>query len=209
MMVARREFIVKAAAAGAVAVGMMAGLAAPACALSTDAATAHVRATLDELLALVNSPGDADSKAPRLQAIMEARAAMPQIARFAAGVVWREMNEDQQARFVTAFKRYLAVIYARRFQEYSGAVGAGGPSYTMDGVVDAGNKGILVRTLIARQEGGPVQVEWLVTDRPGRTVIADIVIESVSLLITQREEIGGMFEARGQDVEKLIADLAA
>jgi len=52
-------------------------------------------------------------------------------------------------------------------------------------------------------------VEWLVSDQPGHPVVADIVIEGVSLLITQREEIGGMLEARGGDVEKLIADLAA
>jgi phospholipid transport system substrate-binding protein len=117
------------------------------------------------------------------------------------------MNEDQQGRFVAAFKRYLSVIYARRFQEYSG--GGSGPAYTLDGAIDAGNKGILVKTRIARAEGAPVLVEWLVSDKPGRTVIADIVIEGVSLLITQREEIGGMFEARGGDVERLIADLSA
>jgi phospholipid transport system substrate-binding protein len=38
-------------------------------------------------------------------------------------------------------------------------------------------------------------------------VIADIVIEGISMLVTEREEIGGMLEARGGDVEKLIADL--
>jgi phospholipid transport system substrate-binding protein len=54
-----------------------------------------------------------------------------------------------------------------------------------------------------------VDVEWLVTDQPGQVLIADIVIEGVSLLVTQREEIGGMLEARRGDVEKLIADLAA
>jgi phospholipid transport system substrate-binding protein len=58
-------------------------------------------------------------------------------------------------------------------------------------------------------EGQPVVVEWLVSDRPGRVVIADIVIEGVSLLVTQREEIAAMLEKRGGDVDKLISDLAA
>jgi phospholipid transport system substrate-binding protein len=48
-----------------------------------------------------------------------------------------------------------------------------------------------------------------VTDQPGQALIADIIIEGVSLLVTQREEIGGMLEARQGDVEKLITDLSA
>lgn len=204
MTIARREFIGLIMGAA-----LTAGVPYSAVALSEPDAVAHVRLTIDELLELAKSAGDADAKAPRLLAIMEVRAAMPQIARFAAGVSWRGMTEDQQGRFVAGFKRFLSVVYARRFQEYSSAGEKGGPSYTMEGTVDAGRKGVLVRTLIAREEGAPVLVEWLVTDQPGRTVIADIVIEGVSLLITQREEIGGMLEARGGDIEKLIADLSA
>jgi phospholipid transport system substrate-binding protein len=67
---------------------------------------------------------------------------------------------------------------------------------------------MLVKTLIIRTGKAPVVVEWLVTDRPGRVVITDFVIEGVSMLITEREEIGSMLEARGGDVDKLIADLA-
>ncbi|MEM7236859.1 MAG: ABC transporter substrate-binding protein, partial [Pseudomonadota bacterium] len=57
--------------------------------------------------------------------------------------------------------------------------------------------------------GAPVNVEWLVSDRPGRIVIADIIIEGVSLLLTQRDEIAGMLGKRNGDVDKLIADLEA
>lgn len=206
MTIDRRELLGRAmiAAVAVLTIGVR-----PAFALSESAATDHVRATIDELLSLARDPGGADAKAPALLAIMQQRAAMPQIARFAAGVVWRDMSEDQRTRFEGAFARFLSVVYARRFQEYSGGVGQGGEPYTMNGVVDAGRKGLLVKTSIARPDGPPALVEWLVTDQPGRMVIADIVIEGVSLLITQREEIGGMLEVRGGDVEKLIADLSA
>lgn len=205
-MIGRREILrrVVLGSAAAMTLGIV-----PAQALDEAAATDHVRSTIDQVLALVAEGGSSESKAPALLSIMRSRAAMPQIARFAAGVVWREMNDDQQKRFTEAFENFLAVIYARRFQEYSGGVKQGADNYTVDGVINAGKKGLLVRTRIARPDGPPVLVEWLVTDQPGRVVIADIVIEGVSLLITQREEIGSMFEARGGDVEKLIADLSA
>ena len=74
----------------AVIVGATAGLAPSlSYALSEDEATAHVQITIDEISALVDSPGDSASKASRLLAIMERAAAMPQLARFAAGVPWR------------------------------------------------------------------------------------------------------------------------
>ena len=117
------------------------------------------------------------------------------------------MNEDQQTRFVAAFGKFLSGVYANRFQEYAGS-GNSAERFKMGRVIDAGRKGVLVKTSMNRTGEAPVGVEWLVTDRPGRVVIADIVIEGVSLLVTEREEIGGMLEARGGDVDKLIDDLA-
>jgi len=177
-------------------------------ALAENDATAHVQVTINEVSSLVDSAGDSAAKAVRLREIMEQRAAMPQIARFAAGIAWRSMNADQQSRFVAAFTKFVSSVYASRFQEYA-STGKSAESFKIGQVVDAGRKGMLVKTTIIRTGEAPVNVEWLVTDQPGQVLIADIVIEGVSLLITQREEIGGMLEARHGDVEKLISDLAA
>jgi len=207
MRIDRRE-ILNGAMLG-VLIGMVPSLTPSfAAALSDSEATAHVQSTIDEVVALVNEPGNGTEKAPRLRDIMERRAAMPEIARFAAGLAWRSMNDDQQARFVSAFAKYVSSIYANRFQEYSGAP-ANGKLYQMGQVIDAGKKGMLVKTSIARRNEAPVAVDWLVTDKSGRVVIADIVIEGVSMLVTQREEIGAMLESRNGDIEKLITDLAA
>jgi phospholipid transport system substrate-binding protein len=177
-------------------------------ALGEDQAAAHVQITINEVSALVDSNGDSASKALRLREIMEQRAAMPQIARFAAGTAWRSMDADQQTRFVAAFTKFVSGVYASRFQEYANA-GKTAELFKIGHVIDAGRKGMLVKTTIVRTGATPMEVEWLVTDQPGRVLIADIVIEGVSLLVTQREEIGGMLEARRGDVEKLIADLTA
>jgi phospholipid transport system substrate-binding protein len=176
-------------------------------ALSEDEASDHVRLTINEVSALIDGSGDKTAKARGLLEIMETRAAMPQIARFAAGHSWRGMSDDQQSRFVSAFGPFLSTIYAGRFTEYAGGESSGEP-FKMGRVVDAGRKGMLVKTTIQQAGEASVDVEWLVTDRPGRVVIADIVIEGISMLVTEREEIGGMLEARGGDVDKLIADLA-
>lgn len=178
---------------------MLAGAPA-ALALSPDDAKSLVSRTVDEVLALAQANGTPEAKAPQLRRIMEAHATMPEIARASAGIAWRQMSADQQARFVDAFTDYVAKIYARRFQEYSGQRIAVGQ------VRDAGKKGVLVQTSVIGG-GAPILVEWLVSDRGGRPAINDIVIEGVSLVLTQREEIAGMLTARGNDVEKLISAL--
>lgn len=201
MTIDRRGFLsLGCAATAAVALGSVL-TPSQAWALSEATAKSHVEATIAEVMALVQGGGSPASKAAQLRRIMEARAALPQIARFSAGRAWNQMDADQQSRFQDAFADYVASIYARRFTEYSGQQVAVGR------VLDAGNKGLLVQSQVSGG-GAPVVVEWLVSDRGGSVQIADIVIEGVSLLLTQREEIANMLNTRGDDVERLIQALA-
>jgi phospholipid transport system substrate-binding protein len=183
---------------------MAVGVATPARALNAEQAKAHVETTIDELTALLRQSGGPAARAPQLRQIMESRANLPQVAKFSAGRVWREMTPEQQQRFVDAFSHYVAVTYSRRFDEYSG-----NPDIRMGRAIDAGQKGILVQTPIHQEQGQPIAVEWLVSDRGGRVEVIDLVIEGVSMATTQREEIAAKFQQRGQDVEALITDLAA
>ena len=174
----------------------------PAFGLSIDQAKAHVQKTIDDLLVLLRQSSNGKSRAPALQKIMESRANVPLWARFSAGRAWREMDKSQQNEFVGAFSQYLAVTYARRFDEY-----AGDPKVTIGNAIDAGKKGIVVPSPIQMGTNEPVAVEWLVSDRGGRIEVVDLIIEGISLAATQREEINAMLDKRGGDVDVLIADL--
>jgi len=101
----------------------------------------------------------------KLRDILDRYAAMPQIARFSAGLAWRDMSEAQQDRFTDAFGHYLSTVYARRFQDYSGV------TVSVGEVRDGGRRGLVVETTVPQPKGQPIIVEWLVSDRPGRTVI--------------------------------------
>lgn len=173
-------------------------------ALDEGQARALVTRTIDELKALLRTAGSATSRAPRLRQIMESRANMALIAKFSAGRTWREMSKAQQSKFVDAFSHYVSIAYSRRFDEY-----AGDPQIAVTRARDAGRKGYLVESPIRVDSGGePISVEWLVNDRAGAVQIYDIVIEGVSMAVTQREEIGAMFQKRGGNVDALISDLA-
>ena len=180
----------------------------PAWAIETETAKGFVRETVEELVALLRAPGDAEAKAGALRRLMEERAAMPQIARFAAGRAWRRMTEEQRRRFVDAFADWIARSYADRFQEYAD-IGSADEVFRIRDAIDLGRKGVLVKTEVIDVGEAPIAVDWLVTDRTGRPLVADIVIEGVSMVVTKRDEIGAMLEAHRGDIEKLISDLAA
>lgn len=201
-MPATRRGVISGGLAGA-ALLLAASVATPAWALNAAQAQAQVQAAINELVALLRQSGPATSRAARLRQIMETYGNLPQIAKFSAGRIWREMTPQQQQRFVDAFAKYVSVTYARRFDEY-----AGDPKIGMGQAIDAGKKGFVVETPIQQPDGRPIDVRWLVSDRGGKVEIIDLIIEGVSMAATQREQIAAIYDKRGGDVDALINELA-
>jgi phospholipid transport system substrate-binding protein len=180
----------------------MAAAAAPARALSTDAAESFVRSIIDEAQRIVNAATPADARVGEFLTLFRRVAALPEIGRFTVGLAWREMSEKQRADFLSAFERYAARAYSARIGDYQGQ------TMTVDGAQDAGRRGVLVRSTLSQQGAAPIRVEWLVSDRTGEPKVIDIIAEGVSISITQREEFAAMLERRGRDIDRFIADIA-
>lgn len=187
----------------ALGAGLSATVGLPAFAVSTKDAEAFVTTMIAELRALVQAGrGDAAGAASFLS-LLEARASIDAVGKFAVGRAWRDMSAAQQGAYKTAFRNYISRTYQRRFREYAGE------DIVVTGSTDAGAKGVLVASSLVRSGGKPLVVEWLVDDRSGKTLLSDIVFEGVSLAITLRETFGGMIEKRGGDLDQFISDLAA
>jgi phospholipid transport system substrate-binding protein len=54
----------------------------------------------------------------------------------------------------------------------------------------------------------PFEVAFRVSDRSGRNLFFDIIIEGISLLSAERVEIGALLDARNGNIAKLTQDLA-
>lgn len=195
-MIERRQFLTAATAF----LGAATLTAFPAKA-SEDAAVALVKSVQDQILALVRSPGSAESKQAQFRQIMDENADMRQIAGFALGRYGRSMSEAQKTRYIEAFKNFVTHTYVKRFDEYQGE--------TM-GIVrtrDGGKSGYLVDTEIKRGSEPPLVVGWLISDRSGRPLVADLVVEGVSMNTSQRSEFTSMIDGMGGDLDRFIADL--
>jgi len=177
----------------------VAAIAGPAAALSGAEAESFIEGVVADLRKLVQAKADSD----QFLTLLEQKGAVPQVGKFAMARNWREMSDTQQNAYQAAFRGYISRTYAKRFGDYSGE------DIIVTGSVDAGRKGVLVKSTLKNPSGQDAAVEWLVTDRLGPAKIADIIFEGISLSITLREVFGGMVEKRNGDIDLFIADLNA
>jgi phospholipid transport system substrate-binding protein len=124
------------------------------------------------------------------------------ISRFALGRYWRTASKDERAEYQRLFANFIVSSYAARLNEYSGE------TITIKSARDTGRDGeMLVQSVIDRPSGQTIRVDWRVRDRDGKLAIIDVVVEGVSMAITQRDEFSSVIAKSGGKVDGLIARL--
>ncbi|MEO0999065.1 MAG: ABC transporter substrate-binding protein [Pseudomonadota bacterium] len=178
---------------------LLAGLLpVPAKALTEDEALVFVEASVGEVMSLINASSSDQQRADGLLAIMERRAALDTISRYALGAAWRTASEAERAAWLSNFRIYVAAKYSRIFNDYRGE------EILVRRAQIEGEQRIKVLTEIAQSGGAPVAVEWRLTDRGGRTELFDLVVEGVSLLTSERELMSALLERHGS-IDGVIA----
>lgn len=124
---------------------------------------------------------------------------VPYMAQLAVGPAWSSLNQQQQQQVVQAFERYVAAVYAERFDNYSGEqLQVTGEQQTPYGA--------MVQTRIVKSDGQPVNINYLMVNNGGRWQIGDIYLNgSISELATRRSEFSSIL--RNQGINGLIAAL--
>ncbi|MBM9593153.1 MlaC/ttg2D family ABC transporter substrate-binding protein [Roseitranquillus sediminis] len=184
----------------AVIAGALALAALPARALTTNEARALIERVTSEINAVINSGRSEAAMYRDFESIFARYADVPTIARSTLGPDARRASSAQLSAFADAFRGYIARKYGRRFRELIGGqvnVTGAGPVksfYEVDAIADLRGQ-------------APFEVTFLVSDRSGRDLFFDLLIEGISLLRTERTEVGAMLDRRGGNLDALIADL--
>lgn len=172
-------------------------------AVSADDARAFVAETVDRLFEIARSGGSVPDQRLAFRRLLEERMAVDAVARTCLGVAWRSASPGQQAAYLDAFKHYVSHKYGSRFDEFRNA------RLEITEVRDFGERGMIVESRGTLENGESALVEWGVSDRGGRVLISNIVVEGVSLVTSERELIGEMLERNAGDVDRLISELRA
>ncbi|MCP5072545.1 MAG: ABC transporter substrate-binding protein [Rhodobacteraceae bacterium] len=153
-----------------------------------------------EIFTVINSGKSESAMYRDFEKIFVRYADVPIIARSSLGVARRSASPAQMKSYTSAFQGYVSRKYGKRFREFIGA--------TID--VKRARKtkrGYLVTTNVTFVGNPPFIVEWQVSDASGKKKMFDLIIEGISMLTLERQEIGNMLDRRGGDLNKLISHL--
>lgn len=169
-------------------------------ALTTDEASRLIGTLVDEINGVINSGKSQEAMFGDFERIFTRYADVPVIAQSALGVASRQASPAQMRAFSDAFRTYLARKYGRRFREFIGG------RIEVTGAQSV--KSFYEVSSIAHLPGSrPFDVRWHVSDKSGRDLFFNIIIEGVNMLATERTEIGAQLDRRRGNLDQLIADL--
>lgn len=122
------------------------------------------------------------------------------IARFALGRYWRRTSKAQRTEYISLFEDYIVQAYTARFKNYTGN------KFTVGKVREINDRDRLVQSEIILKDGRKIPIYWRV--RSGETMkIVDVMVEGVSMAITQRDEFSAIISQNGGKVNGLISRL--
>ena len=141
----------------------------------------------------------ATERLTRFRQLFQADFDGPGIARFVLGRYWRSASEQEQQEFLKLFEDYVVFVYGTRLSSFNGE------KFRVKGSRPEGN-GVVVATDILNPGGEPpIRVDWRLISDNGAFKINDVIIEGISMLVTQRSEFASIIQRHGGQVGGLLA----
>lgn len=196
LILSRRGFV-----AGLATAGALTALPLPALALTADAAKTLVDKTVGDINSIINSGKSEAAMLKDFEKLFARYADVPAIARSVLGTAARSASKSQLSAYTAAFQGYISRKYGRRFREFIGGRIEVSDARAVKSFFE------VISTAYMKGES-PFEVRWHVSDKSGKSLFFNIIIEGVNMLASERTEMGALLDQRGGDLDRLIADLA-
>ena len=191
----RRHFIATGAATAA-----LVSLPGAAFALTDARARALVDRVVGDINRVIASGKSQSAMIADFERIFSRYADVNVIARSTLGADSRRASSAQLRAYSNVFRGYIARKYGKRFREFIG----GKIEVHKVRKVKSWHE---VLSTVQLRGSSPFDVRFLVSDRSGKDLFFDMIIEGVSLRLSERTEIGAMLDRRNGNIDALIADL--
>ncbi|MGD9650722.1 MAG: phospholipid-binding protein MlaC, partial [Dongiaceae bacterium] len=123
---------------------------------------------------------------------------VPAIGRFALGRYWRSADATKQQEYLKLFEEVIVQTYADRFGQYSGQTLKVSSTDKSDGFYTVHSQ------MLQPSEGEPIFIDWRLKSAGGSYKITDVIVEGVSMSVTQRSEYSAIIERAGGDLNALL-----
>lgn len=148
----------------------------------------------DQAVSVLRSPGtNIDQREARFRQLLASGFDMNFIGRFVMGRYWNRATPEQRGDYLNLFNEYILRTYSARFGGYAGE--------TLNVVTErpAGKQDVLVSTRIERPSGPPINADWRIRVIDGQYKIIDVMVEGISMAITQKSEFSTVIQRNGID----------
>lgn len=185
------------------AFGLSIPLAAANAAQFPDGADAFVQKLGDRAIASLTRPGmNRHEMEANFREIFDQSFDVTAIGKFVLGKYWRQATDAQQSDFLKLFEELIVRTYSARFREYTGE------TLHVTGLRSDSPQQAIVTAEIQRPQGPPIRVDWRVGQNAnGSMRVYDVVIEGVSMSVTQRAEFASVIQRSGGEIEGLLNSL--
>ena len=182
--------------------------AAPAHADAEEGARLFIEGLAAETVAIAADPAmDATGRQDRLRALLERGFDTDVIGRFVLGRYWQDATDTQRHDFIALFRDFTVASYARRFEGYEGQRLEILNIRNQGGAED--RQKVMVGSRMLRPAGDPVRIDWRVRQAEDGWRIYDVVVEGISMVLTQRSEIAAVLQRSGGNIDGLLEQLRA
>jgi len=176
----------------------------PSAAIEAGQAGAFIQTLGDEAITtLGKSHLDEAAREKEFRRLLKAGFAIHGIGRFVLGRYWRGASDGQRSRYLQAFEDYIVATYAARFEQYDGQ------TFKVNGERPDGDDGRIVESEVRPKDRPVIVVQWRVRQGSEGLKIVDILVEGVSMAVTQRSEFSAVMGSNGGNLDALIEQLEA
>ncbi len=123
------------------------------------------------------------------------------ISRFVLGRYWRKATEAERTEFMALFENLIVATYSKKFSDYSGQ------TLKVEAIREENDRMAAVASRILRQGGEPIRIDWRLLRRGDSWRIVDVMVEGMSMVLSQRSEYAAVIKSDGGKLGGLLARL--
>lgn len=162
-------------------------------------ASTFVSSMADRAIGVMGNAGTSPAaKKSSLRGILLGSFDLNAVSKFALGTTWRSLDAGQKAEYQRLYQDMVVEVYSRRFNDYSGQ------TFTVTGEEEQDNGDVLVHSVVKSKSSADVKVDWRVRTKAGAPKVVDVLVEGVSMAVTQRSDFASVMQQGGGSIEPLL-----
>jgi len=171
-------------------------------------ARAIVSAMADAVIATLRAGADKATREARFREMYRANFDNAGIAAWAAGRAYAAASPAAKKEYLATFETYVVKAYAEQLTKYKGE------RLRVDKVETDGPYTVVISNLVHPdpREAREIEMRWRLSNAAGKFVVSDVVIDKISMALTEKRaftdwlrEKGGTLEGLTQKLKEKIA----